>query len=167
MDRFAQPPVGEGQIPPEPPEEGGIKLNALDSLVNKTYFQNSRQNGINDKQALEFLITTYTVPENQTREYTNKVIELAKQNRYNPEINVTLDNFLRAKEGKEEEEKEQKEVEEQQAREGIPLEEQLAKAITEERYEDAAKLQEQVDRIKRMLGETSGYKGTLCLGDRV
>ena len=179
MDRHAQPLGGE--TPPEP-EEGGIKINALDPIAARTYFTHARTGGLRDAMALELLIMSHTAAENQTREYTNQVIALVRGFGFSPTINVTLENWLRARElrggeggltqapAEEEPAAPAPAAEEPEpippASEGETLEQQLSKAIAEERYEDADELQKKIDRLKRILGPQGAFNGTLCLGDK-
>ena len=87
-------------------------------------------------------------------DYLNQIIEVAKT--LEPPITLTIPTNVASEAQRAEVTREEKAQEEQresqEKREGKPLEEQLAEAISEERYEDAGEIQKKIDKMKTLLG---------------
>jgi hypothetical protein len=165
---------------PEGPEEGMPFANPLDPFFLKTYLNNFKKvmkkqmPNVPDAelfqdafvQMIELLLPN---DKKHDLDYLNKIIGVAAG--IQPPINLTIPTDIHTQiqthEVEKEESEERKLEEEKQKKEkekmGNPLEEQLATAISEERYEDAKKIKEQIDRFKKLVG--GKYLGTLHRGD--
>jgi len=175
MDRQAQPPLA-----PEGPEEGMPFANPHDPFFLKTYLNNFKKvmkkqmPNVPDAELFQdafVQMIELLLPDDKKHDldYLNKIVGVAAG--LQPPISLTIPTDIHTqvetKQVEKEEAEERKLQEEKQKKEkekmGTPLEEQLANAIADERYEDAKKIQEQIDRLKKIMGKQ--YHGTLHKGD--
>jgi len=148
-------------------------MDATNPVFLQTYFENFKniwgrsnpmltekemyQEGFN--QMIDLLLPLDKISDEN---YLNNIVELAKN--MNPPIEIEIPTPVRMRINREQGEKAEKEEQEnirkredaRHERGSVTLEEKFEKAIAEERYEDAGKIKEQMDRLKQQLGNFEG-----------
>jgi len=158
------------------PENNDQIINPLNPIYLQQYLENFKK--IMSRQMPNVSeATLYQDAFNQLREllmtdeqkndvnYLQQIVDVASQLEPSIKLEIPIQahsESQRAEENKEEQERE-KQRSEQVGREGKPLEEQLAEAISEERYEDAGEIQKKIDQMKTLMGGI--YVDTLHRGE--
>jgi len=171
MDRFALP-----QQSPEGPDEGALGGDPLDPVYLKTYLENFKKimkrqmPNVPDAQLYQdafVQMIELLLPDSKKYEidYLKSIVDVAAGLPTPITLTIPIDvhTQIQTRQIDTEEAAEKKKKEELEKKKGTTLEEQLAKAIAEERYEDVPALQEQIKRLNKILGRQ--YHGTLHRGD--